>query len=384
MTQWLKLLSGSVGVLLWSVLGCASDTTGPAQIPPAQLYYQLTLDQHAITLALTPPYDTVTLVATARAATGDSLPGGNTVYTVAARGGFPDTNVTVSANGILRAIAPDAEVFVIARQTRGQVTLEDTALVMVNPVNPVPRPATLTLQANPYIFGFLPSYELNGVIQFVPSVVDSQGVTLSNVAISEASATPTILVLTEGVKTWWTGELSAPFVRGPAAPGHARVVATATVYGVRLTGTLPFVVGWQRHTVVDIVPHVPAGSRTPLGVFTPLDDTIAAGGVVYWRNDLPGYDSVDVVFDDPAAAQAVDSASNLDGFAQNFSGGAGWVIPQQGGGNIPPFAPVDTTLGNDTLGVRARSFSAVGAYPYHSVRYGTRGVIHVLPEFQVP
>jgi len=102
---------------------------------------------------------------------------------------------------------------------------------------------------------------------------------------------------------------------------------------------------------------------------------------VVWNNELPGL-AVDVVFDDSAAVQAADSATFLDGFCGIFQ----LCIPTQGGGNIRAFAPLDTgsLAGRDTLGVRARSFPTSGTYHYHSALYGTSGIIHVLPEVQVP
>lgn len=347
-------------------LGCASDTTGPQLQDPSHLYYAITLDRHAITLALVPPYDTLHLQATLHTAMGGVLADSDsTSWTTS-----DSSTVQVNSTGLLTAVAPATGVLVVARHTRGLVTNADTAVINVNDVPTVPRLDTIVLQPNPTPFGF-PYYDLIGGIQFIPSALDTHGDTIANVAFHLTSATPAILAP--------RGPSNETYVR--QSTGHALLIADATVYGVRKVVSFPFTVGWWHQVVVEVLPRIPAGGRTPIATFFPAEDTVAAGGAVIWRNELTGQ-SVDVVFDDSNAVQAVDSATFLEGEAQAI----GDVVPTQGGGNIPPFAPLDTGAlkGRDTLGVRARRFPTAGTYRYHSVLYGTSGVIHVLPEFQVP
>lgn len=54
--RWVSLAMLTVATLGTSV-GCSHDTTGPGLTDAAHLYYQLVLNHHAITLALTAPYD---------------------------------------------------------------------------------------------------------------------------------------------------------------------------------------------------------------------------------------------------------------------------------------------------------------------------------------
>jgi hypothetical protein len=353
-----------VGASLCTV-GCAGDTTGPALSDPAHLYWQLTLNHHAITLALTAPYNTLQLVATPSTAKGTPLvDSGATTWTVS------DTSVQVSATGLLTAIAPATGVTIVAQRTIGNITNVDTAVVNVNDTTVIPHVATLALDPVPTVFG-LPVYDLFGQISFTATALDARGDTIPGVAIRVTSVTPNILPSCH----LCFGEFQREAV------GHAQLVAEATVYGVRKVDTLPFTVGWWHHVVVDVLPQYPTGSRTALGVFAPAEDTVAAGGAVIWNNELPGL-AVDVVFDDSSAVQVVDSATFLNGYCRIFQ----LCIPTQGGGNIRAFAPLDTgsLKGLDTLGVRARSFPTPGTYHYHSALYGTSGIIHVLPEFQVP
>lgn len=356
----------------WGVLGCASDTTGPTQVAAAQLFYHVTLNHHAITMALTPPYDTLQLVATASAASGDSLPErGHTTWTTS-----DSSSVRISPTGLLTALATTTGVTVTVYHTVGNVTQIDSATINVTDTTTIPRLATIAVQPESLYFGVYPVYLLYGDVGFTASALDAHGDTIPNVAFRITSATPAVLAgyaqSATGLGPGWFQQLAA---------GHASILTEATVYGVRKVDTLQFTAGWWQNVVVQVLPQVPNGNRTQLGFFSPAEDTIAVGGTVAWVNLLSGQ-AADVVFDDSTAVQAVDSAMYLGGFASVMD----LVIPNQAGGNIPAFAPLDTggLRGQDTLGVRARSFPVAGTYRYHSALYGTSGVIRVLPASQIP
>lgn len=362
----------SAGLTLCS-LGCASDTTGPAPLNPVHGYWQLTLNHHAITLALTPPYNMLQLVATPSTAAGTPLAdSGVTTWTTS------DTSVQVSPTGLLTAIAPATGVTLTVSRTIGTVTNTDMAVVNVNDTTSVPHFATLTLQQSLSTRLDTLYLDIYGIRGFVPAALDPNGDTIPNVVFSIISATPS--VLSSGGQLTFSQGAEQQF--GGNAYGHALMIAEATVYGIRRVDSLPVTVGWLHNALVGVHAQTPAGSRTPIGVFVPSEDTVAVGGTVLWKNELPGHALVDVVFDAPTAVQPADSATFLDGFASTF----GLVFPTQGGGNIPAFAPLDTgsLQGQDTLGVRARRFPTAGTYHYHSGLYGTSGVVHVLPELQVP
>src|ERR1041385_5766589 len=111
----------TLSALGWSVFACGGDVVAPKPAPdPSHLYWALTLDHHAITLSTVAPYDTLQLVPTARAATGDPLPfAGAVIYTTS-----DPLSVEVSANGQLRAGAAGNGFRVTARLTTGDGTQE--------------------------------------------------------------------------------------------------------------------------------------------------------------------------------------------------------------------------------------------------------------------
>ena len=357
--------------------GCASDTTGPALRTPAQLSWQLVLNHHAITLSLTPPYNTIQLTTTAWSATGapltDTTP---TVYSVdysSAQCGCQ--SVTVSPTGVLASdgIDPDANVLIIATRQVGGVTLADTAIVNINDVSPGPPAKSLAMQLSidsanvPASRGFLTAS---------PVGVDSLGDTIPNVIVHVTSTTPQ----TVSVVYCFSGFCA--FSVQHSHPGRTRLIADATIYGTTVTDTVLLTVAWPNWANVAILPTTGANGHT-IGFFSHPDDTVGTGAMIAWINALSGQPA-DVVFDDPTNVQSADSVA----FRHNFNN---WVIPTQGGGNIAPWTTQIDTIGYynghvpQTVALaRARTFPVPGTYPYHSTLYGTAGVIHVLPPFQVP
>src|ERR1051325_8443702 len=114
--------------LSWILLGCGTDLSAPRPAPdPAQLYWALTLEQRAITLSTVAPYDTLRLVATARAATGDPLP----IPTAVVYKSSDLKSLQVGSDGVVRAVAPGNGFQIIATLTMGNLTHADTAQVNV-------------------------------------------------------------------------------------------------------------------------------------------------------------------------------------------------------------------------------------------------------------
>ena len=89
------MLSG-VGSILLGRSG-SGDTTDPVPLSPAQTFLSVRLDQHAVNLALTPPYDTVRLNPQLLNAAGSSLVG----VTGRVRYSYPDSSVTADSTGLL-------------------------------------------------------------------------------------------------------------------------------------------------------------------------------------------------------------------------------------------------------------------------------------------
>jgi len=388
----------SVGVSLGGSLGCANDpTTGPI-IPLAQQYWQLTLNHHAITLALTAPYDTLQLVATPRNPTGAPLAdSGTTTFTSS-----DSSSVQVTATGVLIAKKPEAGVTITASRTIGNLTLRDSAAVNVNNVSTIPRVMTLTLQpsqGDSLNHSISDTFWLTYQFQLYATVLDANGDSIPNVAV--AITVPDTTVLN------YKSKLNITLVH---QPGHTMAYAEATVYGVTRTDSAQIIIGWPLSSTVSVYPLTPKGHTTPIGYFDPGDITVGTGAIVAWENWLTGQ-PIDVVFDNPAQAMSVDSAAFIfPNFQNNIDltyhpttcigclSTPQLIIPQEGGGNIPAFVQDSVCIGDtfsDADGYEcengqpywighARQFPTVGTYPYHSALYGTTGVITVLPETQVP
>ena len=135
----LLVLCGVSGLFL----GCSGsgDTTDPVSLSPAQAFWAVRLDKHAVNLALTPSYDTVRLTPHMLNAVGSPLAG----VTGQVRYSYPDSSVTVDSTGLLRAHYVTASTQVIASFTTQGVTLSDTVVVQVT-ATPSPRLVTFSLQ----------------------------------------------------------------------------------------------------------------------------------------------------------------------------------------------------------------------------------------------
>lgn len=373
---WSTLCSALLLLVVGVSSGCANDTTGPAPVPPDRLYTHLTLDQHAITLASAAPNNTVQLMATPYTATGAVIQDTSRATWTSS----DTTSVQVSPTGVLTAIAPTTGVQVIASRQIGMVTYTDTAIVNVNLVTtPIPVASRVTLTPTTCLYGNPVVCNLQQYFAFIPTVFDQQGDTIANAEIRIRTITPAILLanhfLSEGASVWTSGA----HVNWPTyAGGTAVLIIDATVYNTRITDTVSLPVPWPQQRLVEIVPRAQQGGIL-LGTFTPTEDTIGVGGIIIWQNALPGTALADVVFDEPGAAQAVDSATFLGGYGQNY----GIVIPNDGGGNIYSFTPLDTAtiFGNPKVipAARARRFTVPGTYHYHSALYGTSGSVQVVP-----
>ena len=365
------------------LLACRGDTTGPALTDAAHLYYRLRLNHHAITLALTAPYDTLRLIATAQSGSGGPIVDtSSTRYTVL----NSDTNIVVDQQGLIRAVAPDFGVMVVATRTVGHVTHIDTAIVNVNNVSSIPSFTRVHFDPEPGDSAKATIGGQNGFPLLYVNAIDAQGDSIPNVQFRVTSSDPNLVFyLTGGFGPYLT----------PDRPGVFLVFAEATIYGVSRVDTIQYTVGWPIASTVNVYPVTPVGRITPLGNFSPHDDTVAVGATVVWVNNLQRQ-PIDITFDTPSGVNAADSAQFASGYF-----GASYVVPNDGGGNIAQFTPVvvttiDTSRAEDGTiisvdtttaihnNARARQFLHTGAYPYHSVLYGTTGLIHVLPESQVP
>jgi plastocyanin len=344
---------GMVGLLALG-LGCGSDRAGTNPVAPDRQYWQLSLNHHAVTLAKTAPSNTLQLTATPLTADGTVVPNTDAVAT------FTVSNpavVSVSPTGLLTAVGTGSSVTVIARLTIGGLTLADTAIVNVNDVATPPVLTTLSIQpatsdSAKVAVGF--SANIGATVQ------DQDSNSLTNVAVHYWSSDPTIATVSQ------TGTVSGK------QRGKVTLYAEATAYGVTKTDSLPYVIGAPFIATEVVSARTPRGSLTPESYFSPDTLTVGVGAYVLWINTSG--QPVDVVFDDPSAAHAVDGIY-LFAFASVY-GLTGPYNPNEAG-NISEFAPVDSTRGNNGQGVRIRWFTQEGTYSYHSTLYNTSGAIVV-------
>lgn len=342
---------------LAALAACRSDTvTGTAD--GATAYWALALDQHAITLALAAPYDTLQLTATPRTVAGTALDGLGPVHYSTSNG----EAVAVDSAGRLTALDLTPGVTIIATLTARGITHADTATVAVTDDPAGLTVASFSLQPLP---GDSAKYALGGTLLepfrfLAPAVLDPNGDPLAGLPVYFTSLDPTTAAID-------------PFggVITGVRLGTVRFAATLTAWGERFTDTVSYTIGRPGYARVryygpfDVPPH-------QVGSFDPDSVTIAVGGVVEWWNfGLPEGELMDMVFDNPAPLDSVP-----EGMACALYG-----ADCDGTGDIPPYGPtLDDVFGTQGERFRARRFTQPGVYRYESTIWGTRGVVVVIDE----
>lgn len=344
-----------LSVLGSGALSCGGDTTtGLGSLSPAQTYWALQLNQHAVQLALVPPYNTLQLTATPLNAIGTPLNGlGPATFTTT------DSNVSVSPTGLVTAryaTSPGGTTSVIASFQAQNVTLTDTVRIQVTDTAPQHQLATFTIQPaqGDSAKRSLDFEEASCSTQFCWPVtaLNTVGDTVCNantcaLPVYYTSSNPTVATIDA------MGQVTV------MDTGHTVFTATTLAYGVAMRDSVTFTIGYQLKysTAMTLSDH--AGVLT-LGFVAPKTLVLGVGAVVTFdcRADANCGHPVDVIFDDSAE---VDTAS-INGFVI--------PVPPNGSGNIPAF-------GGDTLNsaaiilidFRARRFPVAGTYRYHSALF---------------
>lgn len=335
-------------------LGCSHDSTGLKSQDTA--FWEVRLNHHAITMALTTSYSTVQLNVSAYTPTGAPFTTTGTVVYHAS-----DTSVTVSPTGLITAryaTAPGQTDTVTATLTEGNVTLQDIVVIKVTPTAPSSRLATFSIQ--------LAQGDSNRIGAAATSFKDLVVTATDNAGDTISDATSDTLLISfttsnAGIATidQLSGTLNA------LIPGQVTFYASAFIYGVEQHDSLLFVVVEPYFVPIYTNPYTPVGSLTPVLIFGPPTVTVSQGAVIEWVN-FSETQRIDVIFDNPGDIEP----------ACGFFIGCEYE-PATGGGNIEAFAfdPIlDAGLG---VGARSRKFSKPGTYFYHSVINGTKGKIIV-------
>lgn len=387
-----------LALVLPLAIACQSDRLQPPPAQPEDLYWALEIDQGAVTLATTPPYNTLTLKVTPRNSRGEPLSG---LPAPTFTSTDPD-RVLVTAEGMLVAVASTGSelVKVIATLVTDNLKHADTALVRVVDgappwvlgtfsIHPIPPDSAKTaVNDDPLGFGF-GSYSLN-----------------ARVRATDVAAAP----ITDLLVSFRSSDVRSASIGSHAIPGEAwlkanrtgaiTLYANTTAFGITKADTLPFRIGWPLIQFVAIAPVAPGSS---VNRFVESATKIGTGGLVVFGTGgiTTGFNftttATDVTFTDPVNVAPLNtftaiSAPSGDGYPLNggltsdilgtlcsfvdFLSGAGSCAM---GGNIEVPASNPDFSGFNALST-ARVFSAPGIYEYHSTIHQTSGRVIVVDE----
>lgn len=381
-------------------LGCQANLGPPTQPNIDDIFWNLKLSHHAVTMSTTAPYDTLTVTATPRNRAGVPLAGLPAVQytTTDAR------SVAVTSDGMLVAVSPTSfnPAQVIATMTAGNLRHTDTVYVKVvdtpTPpvlgnlsIHPVP-PDSAKRAANPFYVNPLGTLKIEAFLAhpFPVRVSDTADNTLSGVLVFLESAD----TLTARFGFGGTGRVvevfAFPFIFNRPSivalrPGFVNLYASTTVFGVTKVDTLRYEVGWPVAAMIQVNPFATRGpgnffteaSGIPGGLSIPgVQVKIGAGGVVAWMAKGVA-EATDVVFDDPTNVRGVEIAAPLlntnwyplwctDYLITGCATGGDFVLP-----------PTPSVVA-DSESIAYRAFPVPGVYEFHNRLNGANGRIVVV------
>jgi len=376
---------------LASSLACSGDGLQPkpaARAEPDSLYWTLEVDQHAVTLSTTSPYDTLTLTATPRNYRGEALAGFPASRYTSAN---PD-RVLVSSQGKMTAVAPTGSepILVFATLTANNLKHEDTVWVRVvddpSPrvlgslsIHPIPPDsAKMAMNAPP---AGTSGYFLDKLVH----AVDATGAPLDGLLVSFRSSDP----LTASVQIIDRSESRGGVWLNAQRVGTVTLYASATVFGVTKADTLPFRVGWP---IVTQIKAEPMATGSLVNRFMQPAVRVGTGAVVFWGSQTAAA-TTDVVFADTTdiapltafAAVDPDPLVTRGGLSQDDIGAFCFFLDfifKTGCANRGNFvlSVPDPSLSLVNHYMAARVFPVPGTYEYHSTTSGTSGRVIVVDE----
>ncbi len=350
---------------------CSSDASFAPVLSGADVYWSLRLNHHAVQLSLHPPHNTLKLettmytssgsVFTSTATTDERAITESTVFV-----SRDSTKVGVAQDGTLSARAiQGGAVFVVATKTFNGVSHSDSALVRVADISSSPVLNAFTVRPavgdSAKVAVAWPDVGFNAGRKGLPvSMKDTAGLVLGGYAVYLSSSDP--LIASVGTNPWVAAK-QVTAVR----PGKVKIRAELWVYGVAMTDSFTFTVGYPINSTI---------SR-----FFPIDQAgylvrnhfdVGPGAIVSWENvtartaisvqGLGGVISngqpVDIIFDDPINV--------LEASTGGVNTGSGNIIA----------IPSDSSLAF-TDRVRYRRFLTPGTYPFRVMPFGTTGTVVV-------
>ena len=345
-------------------IGCSTDTAITLSPPPAtQAYWALRLNQRAVNMALTEPFDTLQLTAIPLSAAGTPLTGAGPVTF---RGS--DSTVTVSPSGLITAHYVTPLTRVIASLQVHGVTLVDTALVQVTRIAPLHPLASFSMQP---ASGDSAKWTIDSsTITWSVTAKDIDSTTICSnsvgcpLLVAYTTSDPSIAVNADPI--------NQPGVFVLESVGHVILSAQTWAYGVARRDSVNFTVGLGIGYTTSITSTTLVGGGVGVAFSAKPRLILAVGSIVTFLNKTAN--PVDVVFDDTTG---IDTASFTDIYTGNIN-------PPTGRGNIAPFGGdtvCDTTIIQPVQACAfekfyildpdysARTFTVPGVYRYHSRLY---------------
>lgn len=340
---------------------------GPAQSSSTTLYWSLGLNQHAINIALTPPYNTVQLTATPLNPYGTPLSDiGTVTYTPI------DTNVTVTATGLVtaRVATPITAVVATLRDAAQGITHTDTAYIQITATVPQLPFQRFSIQppvgdsAKRSIDYIENTYQNYGQFPWPARIADGSGTTVcdttgcsilvayrsSNTAVATISNITPLSFVPAGVVQ-------------AVDTGATTLSAQTLAYGTELRDSVTFRIGYELLDHIDVIGQWPT---QPSGFLAHSTEVLGIGAVVTFCDYF--LQPMDVVFDQPSAADTA-SIEDYPYVGTNVFG------PTTGTGNIPSIGG-DTLIMTDIFSptndvvadCAARRFRQGGTYHWHSTK----------------
>jgi hypothetical protein len=338
---------GIAALLALSSAACAGDppVTPPPVQDPATLYWQLTLNEHAVTLSTVAPYDTLRILATPRTIAGTPITDlGEPTYT-----SLDLDRAYVDSTGLVHAVAAGDQVAIVASLEEDNILHADTLVLNITSEASPPPIATFTIHPD---VGDSAKVAAGSNVTLMPRAADGDGTPISDVAVYFTSSDPMVATIDRT-----TGFLS------PNRPGSVTMYATTTTYGVTKADTLPYIIGHPIVLAMQIVPQQQAGGQI-VGAFSPSYVELGPGArILFGNSDAP---ATDITFDDPTNVAQDDFYCSI-------------IASLCGSGNIAAWAR-DPTDDSGISGLRSRLFPVPGTYPFHSTIFGTSGTIVIVDE----
>jgi hypothetical protein len=285
-----------------------------------------------------------------------------------------DISLSVTADGLVRAVKPTNNAFVVVtlNDTSKQVTLTDTVFITVTSEVAPPRLATFSIQP---AMGDSTKISIDSLKQLTVSATDSNH--------NDIADQLPVLFRTRNRNVVDVDRTSG-LVQG-VVPGRGSIIeAEISYYGIVKRDSVSMVIGYP---LLQIVSGGPKSTIDNAFAFSPTLITLGVGGTVVFEGAaspdptsppgtlllLPG-PVFDIRFDTPSAARP----SSLMLSPENFP------IPHDSGDidrlQLPGGSLLDVLLAcfsGTASCAAARSFSTPGSYPFHDSYSGANGVVIV-------